>query len=181
MNFDEGFDPVEWIIKKLGKIATYILRTPRNPDTSRNDPRVQEIINELPLRGSKMAGEIIDELEWLKNSYLEDGVDLNRTARSIQSDVTWVRRKKYRSVEDFYPKMDALRYRTHRLESDYIALIHCLGIEEVISESYNAVDEVTQQIGDVVNSDKPLSEIFNEFISHARNAQRRFDSIISSL
>jgi hypothetical protein len=120
-----------------------------------------DIVARLPVDAFSIAGQIINEIDALHQSFVERHIDLGKTIADLEADTSWWNRRQYRLIRSFHPTMLALSQRVSILIEDFVALTHCSEQEQFVSLSFAESRERREHIRQIVDLNRPVGQILS--------------------
>lgn len=125
------------------------------------------VIDALPGKAKSTLNEFVERIDKFEASLRKAGVDLNHTPNSLQTEVSYLRRRWYQLPKDFNAHIAALSTELEHYFDDVIAVLNCCGGEELLS--FGLAQEYSGKLGEQINPTKPMKEILGRLKSSAQD------------
>ena len=125
------------------------------------------VIDALPDKAKSTLNEFVERIDKFETSLRKAGVDLNHTPNSLQSEVSFLRRRWYQLPKDFDAHIAALSTELEHYFDDVIAVLNCCGGEELLS--FGLAQEYSMMLEKQINPTKPMKEILGALKGNAQD------------
>lgn len=137
-----------------------------------------DIVARLPVDAFSIAGQIVNEINTLQQSFQDRHVNTDRTIAELEGDTGWWNSRQYRLVRNFEPTIRALSQRINALVEDFVALAHCSEQERLVSSSFTESLERREHIKQIVDRNHPVGQIFRELSAEAERLRAELGDLL---
>lgn len=143
------------------------------------DPRLSELLAKLRAQAVMVANGLVAEIEGLRQRFLENKFDLDRSINELQADTRWWQylSEGYQLVRGFETRATALSNNVGQFMGDFVALAKCMDSPALVADSFRNVQDRQRELEAVIRRDVPVRSIFDKLLEHARRQQADLNSL----
>ena len=144
------------------------------------DPRLSELLAQMPAEALKVANQLVEELESLRQKFLKKKFNLDRTINDLQADQSWWQyfTEGHKLVRDFEENVTSLGNAVGRFMGDFVALAKCMDDVGTITASVRNAQGRQQEVEAVIRRDVPVREILDKLLDYARTQQNELNGLV---
>jgi len=122
---------------------------------------IADVLERMPAEAYTLAGQLVHEIETLKQSLLDHKVDITKSIDQLEDDVGWWRLRQWRAIRAAGPKINAITTGFSGFLDDVVAIAQCREAEDVIATSYGLALTQKKALREKVRANLPLGSVLD--------------------
>jgi len=139
---------------------------------------IADITEKLPAEAFTLAGQFVQHVTTLRQSFLNAKIDPKKTIDELQAETGWWRYKRYKLVNNFKANINAICDQLGSFLDDVVSIAHCREAEDVVAHSFREAEDLKAKIRTETDYKMPIEDIFKHLLDHAEKLRAQLGDMI---
>lgn len=166
-------------ISLLNTLIQVILENKKKGEKGR-DPRLSELLAQMPAEALKVANQLVEQLEALRQKFLEKKFDLDKSINDLQAEQSWWQyfSEGHKLIRDFEENATSLANSVGRFMGDFVALAKCMDDGQTIAKSVRNAQGRQHEVEAVIRRDVPVRQVLDKLLDYARGQRDELNGLV---
>lgn len=148
----------------VNNIVTFV----QNARKQKRDPRIADVLARLLPEAFSLAGQYVQQVQDLRQSLLDAGVDLTKTQRDLLKETWFLQIKRRKLLTKFAANIDAIETQLSRFLDDAVSVADCCGDGDFVVDSFIEAEEMRTVIHRETDPGNSLESILKSLENRAQ-------------